>query len=230
MSKVHPAEKPCQDLFLEPENEKQVDNRVLDHGKACTLTVWKRSSMSFQGTDGFTVFDPNGKLVFRVDNYSRKNRFVNNGLVLMDGVGNALQTLKPQKMSMQYQWNAYRGDDGCGNNQRVKLFSMRSSSVIFHTGKNVAEIFIGGLTKQGSQKPDFVVEGSFRARDCKIKTGDGDLVAKMSRKRVNNTTVLLSDDVFSLVVQPGFETQLVMGFVIVLDRISNKPFAPVLCS
>ena len=49
--------------------------------------------MSFQGTDGFTVFDPNGTLVFRVDNYSRKNGY---GLVLMDGVGNALLSLKPK--------------------------------------------------------------------------------------------------------------------------------------
>jgi len=57
------------------------------------LTVWKRSSMSFQGTDGFTVFDPHGTLVFRVDNYSRKNGY---GLVLMDGVGNALLSLKPK--------------------------------------------------------------------------------------------------------------------------------------
>lgn len=56
------------------------------------LTVWKRSSMSFQGTDGFTVFDHRGTLTFRVDNYSRRS----GGLILMDGAGRALLTLKPQ--------------------------------------------------------------------------------------------------------------------------------------
>ncbi|EEF42303.1 protein LURP-one-related 5 [Ricinus communis] len=224
MSKIHPAEKRCQDLLLAEKENNKVDRH--GHRKLCTLTVWKRSSMSFQGTDGFTVFDTQGKLVFRVDNYSRKNRHVGSGLVLMDGVGNALLTLKPQIMSMQYQWNAYRGEYGCGTNS--KLFSMRSSSVIFHTGRDVSEIFMGGLTRQ-CQNPDFRIEGSFRARDCKIKSASDEVVAKMSRKRVN-TTVLLSDDVFSLVVKPGFDTQLIMAFVVVLDRISNKPFTPVLCS
>lgn len=60
------------------------------------LTVWKRSSMTFQGTDGFTVFDRNGKLAFRVDNYSRNKSCGEGGLVLMDGAGNALLTLRPQ--------------------------------------------------------------------------------------------------------------------------------------
>ncbi|KAI3708991.1 hypothetical protein L2E82_38645 [Cichorium intybus] len=83
------------------------------HPKHTTLTVWKRSSMSFQGTDGFTVYDRHGKLGFRVDNYSRnshvRNRWscsndgagcVSGGgsggaLVLMDGSDNPLITLKP---------------------------------------------------------------------------------------------------------------------------------------
>jgi hypothetical protein len=66
--------------------------------RPAVLTVWKRSSMTFQGTDGFTVFDHRGRLAFRVDNYSRKSSCItgSGGLVLMDGAGNALLTLKPQ--------------------------------------------------------------------------------------------------------------------------------------
>jgi hypothetical protein len=37
-------------------------------------TVWKRSSMGFQGTDGFSVYDATGSLAFRVDNYSRRRK------------------------------------------------------------------------------------------------------------------------------------------------------------
>ncbi|KAF2288020.1 hypothetical protein GH714_003905 [Hevea brasiliensis] len=202
MSKIHPAEKRCsQDLFLKEKERVVDDGDGYQHQRRnpCVLTVWKRSSMSFQGTDGFTVFDPHGRLVFRVDNYSRKNRYGGGGLILMDGVGNALLSLKPQMLSMQYQWNAYRGEDGYGKNPKMKVFSMRSTSVLFHTGKEVAEIFMGGFTRKG-QIPDFRIEGSFKARDCKIKSSTGELVAKMARKRVN-TTILLSNDVFSLVVQ-----------------------------
>lgn len=80
MSRIHPSESNCNNLLR---NEK---------ASPCALTVLKRSSMSFHGTDGFTVFDENGGLAFRVDNYSRKNH----GLVLMDGPGTPLLTLKPQ--------------------------------------------------------------------------------------------------------------------------------------
>lgn len=52
--------------------------------------------MSFQGTDGFTVFDRHGRLVFRVDNYSRNKAA---RLLLMDGAGNGLLSLKPQVKS-----------------------------------------------------------------------------------------------------------------------------------
>ncbi|KAJ4832501.1 hypothetical protein Tsubulata_000051 [Turnera subulata] len=222
MSKIHPAENKCRPcLALKAVQE--------DHQGPTVLTVWKRSSMSFQGTDGFTVFDPHGRLVFRVDNYSRKNGYVaGNGLVLMDGVGNALLTLKPKAFSLQSQWNAFK-EEGCGKNPKMtKVFSMRNPSVLHHCGKDVAEIFMG---TQGHrhQTPDFRIQGSFKARNCKILTPDGNLAAKIHRKRVN-TTILLSDDVFSLVVEPGFEPQLIMAFVIILDRISSAPYTPVLCS
>ncbi|XP_065851788.1 protein LURP-one-related 12-like [Euphorbia lathyris] len=177
------------------------------------LTVWKRASISFQGTDGFTVFDPNGKMVYRVDNYSRKNPNV----VLMDGVGNALLTFKPQ-MRMHYQWNAYQEDDATN----TKVFSMRRKA-------SSAEIFM--MRKESpSPSPDFLIEGSFRAPDCKIKSSNGQVVAIMSRKRVNNTTLLLTDDVFTLLIQPAFDPKLVMAFLIILDRITNLPFSPFFCS
>lgn len=130
-----------------------------------------------------------------------------------------------QMFSLHHSWSVYTGEEGCGKNK--KLFSMRSQSALFHTGKSVAEIFMGGTRRP--RTPDFRIEGSFRSRDCKIRSHTGQLVAKIARKRVNST-ILLGDDVFSLTVQPGFDTQLIMAFVIILDRISHKPCTPVLCS
>ncbi|GKV02877.1 hypothetical protein SLEP1_g15258 [Rubroshorea leprosula] len=225
MSKVHPADhKDFQDLLVK---------EVKLEGPPCTLTVWKRSSMSFQGTDGFTVFDHHGRLVFRVDNYSRKNpRGPARGLVLMDGTGNALLTLKPQIMSMQYQWNAYRGDQEMTRTRKAKkskVFSMRTPSVLFQSRrKDEAEIFLDGLRRKG-QMPDFRIQGSFRSRNCLIRTATGEVAAKIARKRIS-TSVLLSDDVFSMVVQPGYDTELIMAFVVVLDRICARSFTQILCS
>ncbi|CAL5351655.1 unnamed protein product [Camellia sinensis] len=258
MSRIHPDLNRFQDLFEKvKDNDNQFQNQYrIDNSNSGSddqvLTVWKRSSMSFQGTDGFTVFDSSsGRLVFRVDNYSRKDRFGCRGglgLVLMDGSGKALLTLKPQAqiLSMQNQWNGYGGEAGGHSGRSLKsrelLFTMRRRSSVTTTTTATkeceAEVFIGGGGGAKSRKstPDFRVEGSFRRRNCKIikcssSGGGGVVVAKIERKRVKNSTMLLSDDVFSLVVKPGFETQLVMAFVIILDRICpNKPFTPLLCS
>jgi uncharacterized protein YxjI len=59
-------------------------------------TVWKRSSMGFQGTDGFCAYDDAGRLAFRVDNYSRRRKLCAGELLLMDGQGTPLLCLRPQ--------------------------------------------------------------------------------------------------------------------------------------
>lgn len=87
---------------LEEEEEAAAGRRSCSSSPPSLLTVWKRSSMSFHGTKGFTVFDQDGSLAFRVDNYARNSlqRLLGvgegGGLVLMDGDGKALLTLKPQ--------------------------------------------------------------------------------------------------------------------------------------
>ncbi|KAF8040837.1 hypothetical protein BT93_B2916 [Corymbia citriodora subsp. variegata] len=220
MSKVHPAENKCQGVA------RNGSYRSPDQCPA-KYTVWKRSSMSFQGTDGFTVFDEHGRLVFRVDNYSRKGCCsAGGGLVLMDGAGNALMSLRSQILSMQCQWNAYRGEDKCKEGQNFKLFSMRRVSSFFHQRrKDVAEVFMGA-----SKKPTFTVEGSFGSRNCVIRRSGGEeFVAKITRKRVS-PTVLLGTDVFNLAVQHSGDSDLIMAFVVIMDRICSKSLVPVLCS
>ena len=150
-----------------------------------------------------------------------------------------------QVFSMQYQWSAYRGEDKMGKrvtSTSSKVFSMRSGSTLFHSSKDEAIVTMTGSSSSGPstndintdyhhQTPDFRIEGCFRRRNCNIiKSSSGEIVARIARKRVNNRRILLGDDVFSLAVQPGFDPQLIMAFVIILDRICSKPFAPVLCS
>lgn len=146
---------------------------------------------------------------------------------------------------MQCQWNAYRGD-GCCRSRNTNssttttstsdakpkaVFCMRSRgwgsmSMLFNGGNQEAQVFMGSGK---SEAPDFRVQGCFRRRNCIITNSTGQIAARIARKRVNNT-VLLADDVFTLVVHPGFHPQLMMAFVIVLDRIYVKPFTPLLCS
>lgn len=137
-----------------------------------------------------------------------------------------------QVLSVQDQWNAYEGDYGCAKSPKSsRVFTMRNTgSGLFgraNKSEATAEVFMGSETT--STTPDFRIEGCFRRRNCKIRSSSGQLVANVARKRVNST-VMLGEDVFTLVVQPGFDLDLIMAFVIVLDRICGKLFTPLLCS
>lgn len=77
---------------------------------------------------------------------------------------------------------------------------------------------------------DVRVEGSFRGRNCVIRdSSTGEEVARITRKRAN-ATVLLENDVFSLVVQPSISSEIVMAFVVIMDRICTCRALPALCS
>lgn len=128
-------------------------------------------------------------------------------------------------LSMQYQWDGFRGDATSRGHLKTPLFSMRRKML---QRNNEAEVFMGGSINH-AEKPHFTVEGSFRRRSCSIIGQRGEVAAVISRKKVN-TTVVLSDDVFSLVVQLGFDSELIMAFVIIMDRICPKVKAPIMCS
>ncbi|XP_039840476.1 protein LURP-one-related 8-like [Panicum virgatum] len=98
---------------------------------ALRYTVWKRSSMGFQGTDGFSVYDAGGALAFRVDNYSRRRKIFVGELLLMDGQGSPLLALRPQALSMAGHGPSF-WVEGC--------FRRRSCKIRNSDGKEVARI------------------------------------------------------------------------------------------
>lgn len=147
-------------------------------------------------------------------------------------------------LTMQHQWIAHKGEEDEASSPSSKVFTMRRPPSPLLGGSRrtsqypcEAQVFLGGgaaaeesLISLRKQPPDFISEGYFRRRNCKISVAEtGQVVANITRKRIN-TTLLLDDDVFSLTVQPGFDLALVMAFVVVLDRIYFKTFTPVICS
>ncbi|KAL5205687.1 hypothetical protein ABZP36_033896 [Zizania latifolia] len=201
---------------------------------AVVYTVWKRSSMGFQGTDGFSVYDDAGSLAFRVDNYSRRRKLFAGELLLMDGHGSPLLALKPQIISMHDQWNCYRAseEDQGKRTRSQQLFSMRKCSVLLQSSHHEAEVYMSGSDNASHQHPSFWIEGSFRRRSCKIRSSNGDEVARIMRKKAGPAapSLTLGEDVFSLEIQPNVEREMIMAFVIVLDRICWKPYTPLMCS
>ncbi|GJM88144.1 hypothetical protein PR202_ga04171 [Eleusine coracana subsp. coracana] len=215
-------------------------NRAADQTTpAAVYTVWKRSSMGFQGTDGFSVYDAAGSLAFRVDNYSRRRKLFAGELLLMDGHGAPLLALRPQILSMRDQWNCYRASSGeeAGDkgNRRQHLFSMRKCSLVQSGGDEVEVHMCTTSSDHNSQHhaPSFRVQGSFWRRSCKIRNGDGEEVARITRKRAGGAaleSVTLGDDVFSLTVMRNADCAMIMAFVVIMDRICQKPYTPLMCS
>ncbi|TVU50647.1 hypothetical protein EJB05_02026, partial [Eragrostis curvula] len=210
-----------------------------DHQPA-VYTVWKRSSMGFQGTDGFSVYDADGGLAFRVDNYSRRRKLFAGELLLMDGQGIPLLALRPQILSMRDQWNCYRASEEAGDKstgRRQHLFSMRKCSLVQQSGDE-AEVHMCTTTAPSTvhnsqQVPSFRIQGSFWRRSCKIRKGDdGKEVARITRKKTGAAleSVTLGDDVFSLTVMPNADCAMIMAFVVIMDRICQKPYTPLMCS
>ncbi|XP_052136700.1 protein LURP-one-related 5-like isoform X2 [Oryza glaberrima] len=221
---------------IHPSNQRQDAAASTAAARAAVYTVWKRSSMGFQGTDGFSVYDHAGTLAFRVDNYSRRRKLFSGDLLLMDGHGSPLLALTPQIISMHDQWNCYRAsEEGQGKRTRSQqLFSMRKCSVM--QSSHEAEVHMSGCTHASSDRtghvPGFSIEGSFRRRSCKIRNSVGEEVARIRRKKAGaaSLSLTLAEDVFSLEVQPNVDCAMIMAFVIALDRICWKPYTPMICS
>ncbi|KAL6905732.1 hypothetical protein ACP4OV_003333 [Aristida adscensionis] len=225
--------------------------------RAAVYTVWKRSSMGFQGTDGFCVYDGAGRLAFRLDNYSRRRKLRAGELLLMDAHGTPLLSLRPQLLSLHDRWNCYTATEEAidkkqppVSQQQQQLFTMRKCSAL--QSSDDAEVYMttsasagaadadasSGLScRHQAAAPSFRVEGCFSRRSCKIRGSDGREAARISRKHAGvesgsgtGTVTTLGDDVFSLAVRPGVDAATVMAIVVVMDRICRRPYMPMVCS
>ncbi|KAH0464734.1 hypothetical protein IEQ34_004837 [Dendrobium chrysotoxum] len=208
-SKIYPSEIQAKD------GEEQTKKIVR------TWTVWKKSSMSFVGSDGFSVYDGEGKLAFRVDNYSRRNKYLLGELLLMDAFGRPLLSLRPQIMSMYDQWKGYRGSDGGNSKKNLKshLFTMRRRSFV-RNNDDIVEVIMsaGGGSACAAMAADFTIEGNFKKRCCKIRGRGGQVLASITPKKVSPSMVL-GKDVFSLFIEEDVCPELIMAFIVIMDRI-----------
>lgn len=165
--------------------------------------------------------------------------------------------LNIQTFSFQRQWNGciYKEDHNGSSKDKTTFMMRRPSTRFLLIGQTrnqqlqcEAEVFFNHHPEPessdqssrtiSSQQPDYKIEGSFWNRNCKImSTACGEVAAKIIRKRAgapamaSGSTMVLSEEVFSLVVNPGFDPELIMAFVVILDRICFKPiFTPFMCS
>lgn len=114
---------------------------------------------------------------------------------------------------MHDRWRGFKDEDGI-ELTRTHVFSMRRQSIL--QSRDRAEVFMDNPVNHSSG-PTFRTEGSFRTRNCKILDSNGEEVAHTSHKV--NKSVTLGNEVFSLTIQPDIDIELIMAFLVVMDRI-----------
>ena len=187
-----------------------------EKGEAVSLTVWRRSLL-FNGK-GFTVFDTNGNLVFRVETYSRGSP---REVVLMDAHGLALLTVRRKKLSLAEEWLVYDGD---GDEPAPRRFTARRNRSLLRT-KSLARLSPPRSLDGTGDVPGcrYDVEGSYAGRSldmfaCTSSASGGNQRRRVASVRRKEAAVGL--DVFRLVVEPDLEPALAMAVVILLDQMN----------
>ncbi|KAM0047826.1 putative tubby-like protein [Helianthus debilis subsp. tardiflorus] len=156
------------------------------------FTVWKKSLLF--GCDGFTVYNSNGNLAFRVDNYFVKG---NREIVLMDASGRSLHTIR-RKCNPRFSVTRH-----------VNVLNTKSLAYV-STSKN-----------RNKRNVIYEIQGSYAHKSCMVYDDKRRCVAEIRRKEAKGG-VALGGDVFALVVQPSIDPTIAMVLVIVLDQMFDS--------
>ncbi|MED6216664.1 hypothetical protein PIB30_009550 [Stylosanthes scabra] len=208
MAKIHPQQ-------LAPSNPS-----LTLSSKGETYTLWMKSLVFH--SNGCTVYDSNGNIVYRVDNYDRKGtREVN----LMDLRGRVLCTLHKRLVALGRRWEGYRS---CNNNSsssdeekpwfQVKRCKKKKTKTTMTTTtmkkkreKVACEIRVGCVeycivrNSENNNK-----EGGAAA--YRIVNKEGSVIAEAKQKQ-SASGVVLGNDVLTLDVAPNTDHSLVMALV-----------------
>lgn len=180
--------------------------------ESVVLTVWKKSLLF--NCEGFTVFDPQGNLVYRVDNYMSASK---GHIFLMDASGATLLTIRRKRLALGDTWLLYDGDTA-----DRPIFSVRRN-LLPHLPLNNSSRCLAHVTSASDRAhklSKYEIEGSYGRRSCAVYDAEkGRRVAEIRQKEASVRGVAFGKDVFRLVVHPGFDAPLAMAIVILLDQM-----------
>ncbi|KAK7406150.1 hypothetical protein VNO78_07770 [Psophocarpus tetragonolobus] len=173
-----------------------------------TYTLWMKSLVCH--SNGCTVYDSNGAVVYRVDNYDTKGRRHVN---LFDLRGRVLCTIHKKLLAFG-RWDVYRGNDNSNRKiQTQKPWFQVKRCYKMITGKVTCQI-----TKE-CQK--YCIEKTGSKTAFRIVGIDGDIVADAKQKH-SSSGVVLGNDVLTLDVLGCIDHSLIMAFVTVFGLICGR--------
>ncbi|XWS49919.1 hypothetical protein CRYUN_Cryun12cG0044200 [Craigia yunnanensis] len=173
-----------------------------------TFTRWMKSLVCH--TNGCTVFDSKGEIVYRVENYDSKG---SSEVHLMDLHGKVLFTILKKKLQLFGCWNGYRGNF-TGTKKEKPCFQVKKCSNINRRRDLACQVTVGfnkyWIVSLGRKKQGF-----------KIVNLAGDIVAEVKQKHLSSGMVL-GDDVLTLKVEPYIDHSLIVALVTVYGLINMR--------
>ncbi|KAJ8766152.1 hypothetical protein K2173_021669 [Erythroxylum novogranatense] len=170
-----------------------------------TFTIWMKSLICH--SNGCTVFDSNGDIVYRVDNYDKR---CSNEAYLMDLRGRVLVAIRRKGLQIFGRWYGYTSPANINNDK------------LWFQVKRCYRICMRNLVCQVSVGFDkFWVEKVAPKIAFRIVDIDGYVLAEVRQKQLSSG-ISLGDDVLTLIVEPHIDHSLVMAILVVYGLIKQK--------
>ncbi|KAK9726846.1 hypothetical protein RND81_05G241100 [Saponaria officinalis] len=194
-------------------NNSPTSNNILssNNNNQEIFTLWMKSLIL--GGKGCTVFDSNGQVVYRVDNYCSK---CCNKVFLMDFHGHVLLTILKKKFRILSRWEGYRNEK---KNGASWLFQVKKCWKI--TKKPLGSEVVVNLDHDKKSPVFKIVKGKTENSSCRIVDRVGGPIAEMKRKE-SVGGIVLGDDVLTLVVEANVDPSLIMGFMVAYNLIQSR--------
>nr|BAJ98368.1 predicted protein [Hordeum vulgare subsp. vulgare]BAJ99815.1 predicted protein [Hordeum vulgare subsp. vulgare] len=188
-------------------------------GRGKVFTLWLKS-LVLNGR-GCTVYDSDGHIVYRVDNYGSK---CSDNVCLMDLRGNVVVNIHKKKLAFG-KWEGYKWT---GRTQEASAWFKvaRPRGGIFHRSGRRPSSSPCEFESDAGRAMRYRIDDDGGARAGKraccriVDAGTGLVVAEVKRK-VTAGGVALGEDVLALVVEPGVDDSLIMGLVLVYGLMNR---------
>ncbi|KAF4368869.1 hypothetical protein F8388_021481 [Cannabis sativa] len=164
-----------------------------------TFTIWMKS-LILNGK-GCTVFDSNGRILFRVDNYNCKSR--------------------DKKLLLLKFWEGHRSKKPDEEEVKEKGAACFKVSKRFGISKGHSTCEVVEVEVNKSQCLCYNIERCTRNSPWKIADKFGTPIAEIKRKQ-STSGVLLGDDVLTMVVEPFIDHSFIMGLFVVYSLINCR--------
>ncbi|XP_010468165.2 PREDICTED: protein LURP-one-related 11-like [Camelina sativa] len=178
-----------------------------------SFTIWMKSLVF--NTNGCTVFNSKGRIIYRVDNYNSKSC---REVYLMDLSGHVLFTLRRQKFGLFKTWEGYRSSSGT-TEATTKLEYFRVKNKVFQIpNKDSSSSYrvVAGSCRNDEQYCYRMVN---RGASLVIEDNSGKLLAEVKRKQSRNG-LKLGEDVLTMTVESQVDHSFIVGLVLAHSLIN----------